>query len=229
MLGTWDCTSSEGTELGCKEPPCTLQCSLHWRGHTPRIWCARPGTAGTRSNASCRRWASAALGGLSVTPRTGVKVDKSSQMASHVHIPAACFPAVADTQEHPKSPGEMGFQDSLCNFAKQEMCTLEPNVEREGLKHISTPLKLSAVMLLKISKWTVIFFFKHCSTWSRRCHTHPPLKIKAGQGSQSWGHPNRLSCFLRHPSCGSCLLGGRSGITLFFSLPLGPSPCKQAT
>lgn len=52
--------------------------------------------------------------------------------------------------------------------------------------------------------------------------------MKTGQGSQSGGHTNRLSCFLRLRLCCSCLGRGRSWITLVFSPPFDPTPCQQA-
>lgn len=113
----------------------------------------------------------------------------------------------------------------LVTFAKQEIWTLELNEEKfetytKGFQAICNDIR-------KIQKW-MVFFSTFSSTWGQKCHTYPPLKIKTGQGSQSCGHTNRLFCFLRHRLCCSCLLGGRSWITLFFSIPFDPTLCKQA-
>lgn len=119
------------------------------------------GTAGTRSNASCQSQVSAALGG-SQWPLEPVWERTSSQMASHFHIPFACFLTVADTQEHPKSSGEMGFQENPCYFAKQEMWTLEPDKERGDWKHL--PQVLYQQRYQKNTQMDIVLFWLFSNT-----------------------------------------------------------------
>lgn len=185
--------------------------------------CTCPGTAGMGSNVSCRHWVSTALGGLPVTLRAGVKVDQQPDGFTFPHS----FSLFSHCGRHPrasqilKRDGISG--EFVVTFAKREMWTLEPYESREGLKHIS---KICNDIFKKSKR--IMIFFNNLFHLGQRCHTYPPLKIKIGQGSQSCGHTNRLSCFLRHRLCCSCLLGGRSWITLFFSLLFDPTPCKQA-
>lgn len=85
-LGTWDFNSSKGTKINFQ----TLLQVLQFKSspsletiHISEYTC--PGTAGMRSNVSCRHWVSTALGGLSVTPRACVKVDQRPDGFSFPH------------------------------------------------------------------------------------------------------------------------------------------------
>ena len=196
--------------------------TIHWSKYT----C--PGTAGMRSNVSCWSWVSTALGGLSVTPRAGVKVDQQPDGFMFPHS----FSLFSYCGRYPRASQILkrdGISWKSLLLLQSRRYELLSSIKK-SLKHIPRVFKLSAMILKKIYKCMVLFFFfsTFSSTWGQKCHTYPPLKIKTGQSSQSCGHTNRLFCFLRHRLCCSCLLGRRLWITLFFFLPSDPTPHKQA-
>lgn len=168
-----------------------------------------PGVAWMRSNVSCWR-----LRGLSVTPRTGVRVDLQPDGFVFPHS-LACFLIDADTQVHPKSSKKSGFQDNPLYFCMTGDRKMESDEERGDLKYLPwLASKPSTISEKKDSMYRVLLFFFSStfssSTWGQQGHTHLLLRMKTGQGSQTCGHTNRSSCFLTHPFYCSCLLRGKS-------------------
>lgn len=110
-----------------------------------------------RSNVSCWR-----LGGLSVTPRTGVRVDPQPDGFAFPHS-LACFLIDADTQVHPKSSKKSGFQDNPLYFCMTGDMKMESDEERGDLKYlpwlVSKPSTISEERVPCIARF--FFFFQH--------------------------------------------------------------------
>ena len=223
--------SSQGSEIGVQTPSSSCPVQI-FSENSPSLvtiplceytcW----GTAGLGSNVSCWSWVSTALGGLSVTPRAGVKVDQQPDGFMFPHS----FSLFSYCCRYPRASQILkrwDFMKTLVTFAKQERWAQWSKWRFEtytkGFQAICNDIKEIHKLMVGLSFFWSIFG----STWGQKCHTYPPLKIKTGQRSHSCGHINRLCCFLRHRLCCSCFFGGWSWITLF-SLPFDPTPCKQA-
>lgn len=186
-----------------------------------------PGVAWMRSNASCWSWR---FRGLSVTPRTGVRVDLQPDGFVFPHS-LACFLIDADTQAHPISSKKSGFQDNPLYFCMTGDMKMESDEERGDLKYlpwlVSKPSTISEERTPCIGRFFFFFFSPFSSsTWGQKGHTYLLLRVKTGQGSQTCAHTNRSPCFLTHLFCCSCLLREKSW-SLLSSLSFDLTPCKQ--
>jgi hypothetical protein len=77
-----------------------------------------------RSNVSCRSWVSAALGGLSVTPRAGVRVDQQPDGFTFPHS----FSLFSYCGRYPRASQILKRDD--------KESSRESDKEREDLKHV---------------------------------------------------------------------------------------------
>lgn len=122
-LGTWDFNSSKGTEINFQTLLQVLQFksspsleTIHISEYITHVRVLLGGDqmfpvgTGSAQPLEGSQW-----------PLEPVWKWTSGQMASHFHIPSACFLTLADTEEHPKFSGEMGFQEGLWYFYKVDV------------------------------------------------------------------------------------------------------------
>lgn len=108
-----------------------------------------------RSNVSCWIWR---LGGLSVTPRTGVRVDLQPDGFAFPHS-LACFLIDTDTQVHPKSSKKSGFQGNPLYFCMTGDMKMESDEERGDLKYLPWLVSKPSTISEERTPCIVCFFF----------------------------------------------------------------------